>query len=467
MAQTTKLTLDEAIDGIGLGRFQRKLLGAAGVSWAADAMEVLLIGFLIPSIILSLQITREQAALLATALFVGMMLGAWFWGSVADRIGRKNVFVLTILIASVFALASAFAPNYQTLLLFRLLSGFGIGGSLPVDYAITAEFLPSDQRGRWLVYLESFWALGTIVAAALAWFFIPRFPLDGWRYVLALSAIPGLIAFWIRRTIPESPRYLVTQGRIADAEEVVKIVAAENGATLPDGFGLVAPVAPNAAAETRRPLAIIFQSPLLRSTVILSAVWFLLSLAYYGIFTWLPGIFVQRGFDFLRTYQTTFILALAQLPGYFSAAWLVERWGRKPTLAVYLGAAAVFTYAFAVADSLPLILGAAIMMSFFALGAWGALYAYTPEIYPTTVRATGMGWASAMARVAGIAAPLLSVQLLGLSLPLALTVYAASFALAALVSLLGRETAGQALADAVAEVEGPVGVAAPRPVRLE
>lgn len=465
MFPAKEMTLDQAIDGIGLGRFQRKLLTVAGVSWAADAMEVLLIGFLIPSIIVSLQITREQAAWLVTALFVGMMLGAWFWGSVADRIGRRNVFVYTILIASIFALASALAPNYETLLLFRLLSGFGIGGSLPVDYAITAEFLPSQQRGRWLVFLESFWALGTIVAAGLAWFFIPRFPEDGWRYVLALSALPGLVAFWIRRTIPESPRYLVTQGRTAEAEQVVQIVAAANGVALPDGFRLVAPVAATASAQTRRPLAVIFQSPLLRATLILSAVWFLLSLAYYGIFTWLPGIFVQRGFDFLRTYQTTFILALAQLPGYFSAAWLVEKWGRKPTLAVYLGAAAVFTYAFAVADSLPLILGAAIMMSFFALGAWGALYAYTPEVYPTTVRATGMGWASAMARVAGIVAPLLSVRLLGLSLPVALSVYAVSFLLAALVSLLGRETAGLALTDAVGEAAGSATAA--RPATLE
>ena len=465
MAQIQELTLAEAIDSIGLGRFQRKLLAVAGVSWAADAMEVLLIGFLIPSIIVSLQITREQAAWLVTALFVGMMLGAWFWGSLADRIGRKNVFVSTILIASVFALASALAPNYETLLLFRLLSGFGIGGSLPVDYAITAEFLPSQQRGRWLVFLESFWALGTIIAAGLAWYFIPRYPVDGWRYVLALSALPGLVAFWIRRTIPESPRYLVTQGRTAEAEQVVWIVAAENGVALPDGFRLVAPVATTATAQARQPLAVIFQSPLLRSTLILSAVWFLLSLAYYGIFTWLPGIFVQRGFDFLRTYQNTFILALAQLPGYFSAAWLVEKWGRKPTLAVYLGAAAVFTYAFAVADNLPLILGAAIMMSFFALGAWGALYAYTPEVYPTTVRATGMGWASAMARVAGIVAPLLSVRLLGLSLPVALSIYAVSFLLAALVSLLGRETAGLALTDAVGEAAGSVTAA--RPATLE
>ena len=227
-------------------------------------------------------------------------------------------------------------------------------------------------------------------------------------------------------------------------------MAEENGAPLPADFQLRAE-ASRARSEQASPLALIFRAPLLRATLMLSAVWFLLSLAYYGIFTWLPGIFAAQGFTFLRTYENTFILALAQLPGYFSAAWLVERWGRKRTLAAYLVGGALFTYAFAVATSLPVILAAAIMMSFFALGAWGCLYAYTPELYPTTVRASGMGWASAVARMAGIVAPLLSARLLGLSLPLALTVYAVSFGLAALVSLTGRETMGVTLADTLAE----------------
>ena len=199
----TELSLDQAIDRIGLGRFQRKLLAVAGVSWAADAMEVLLIGFVLPSLTAYWGLSRDQAGFLATTLFVGMMIGAWFWGTVADRVGRRRVFVSTILIGSVGALLSAAAPSYELLLLARLVTGFGIGGTLPVDYAITAEFLPTRQRGRWLVFLESFWALGTVVGAALAWLIIPRYPDDGWRIVLALSAVPGLIAFWIRRTIPE------------------------------------------------------------------------------------------------------------------------------------------------------------------------------------------------------------------------------------------------------------------------
>ena len=457
MARTSRpeLSLDAVIDQIGMGRFQRKLITVAGVSWAADAMEVLLIGFLVPTIVASWKISRDQAGLLVTALFVGMMVGAWLWGNVADRIGRKAVFVLTILIAAVSALLSALAPNYETLLLFRVLTGFGIGGSLPVDYAITAEFLPSRQRGRWLVFLESFWALGTIVAAGLALLILPQFPDIGWRIVLAVSALPGLVAFWVRRSIPESPRYLLTQGREEDSRAVLRQVAAENGVTLPADFRLrLAPTAP-AGQTAARPLARLFQAPLLRSTVLLSLVWFFLALAYYGIFTWLPGIFLERGADLRGSGQNSFILALAQLPGYFSAAWLVEKWGRRVTLAAYLVGSAVFTYLFAVVADPTGALLAAILMSFFSLGAWGCLYAYTPELYPTAVRASGMGWASAMARVSGIVAPLLSARLIGLSLPLALTVYAVSFLVAAGVALLGQETMGRSLADTVDETSAP------------
>lgn len=458
MTHPVEMTLEQAIDRIGPGRFQRKLLVVAGASWAADAMEVLLIAFAIPSLIGAWGLSRAQAGLLGTALFVGMMVGAWGWGSLADRIGRRPGFILTILIDSFFGLLSAFAPTYAVLLVLRALTGFGVGGTLPVDYAITAEFLPRKVRGRWLVYLESFWAVGTLVAAGLAWLIVPPFPELGWRLLFAASAVPGLVVVWVRRTIPESPRHLLVNGREAEARAVLERVAVENGVELGE-FRLKAEPA---TEEGRRvPLATIFRSPLLKSTLVLSAVWFLLSLGYYGTFIWLPGIFVQRGFDFLRTYQNTLILALAQLPGYFSAAFLIERWGRRRTLATYLIASGVFTYLFAAVNGLPAILTAAVLMSFFALGAWGALYAWTPELYPTTARATGMGWAGAMARVAGILAPTLGATLLTVSLPLALTVYAATYIVAGLLSLAGRETRGAALADTLADMAVPTSIRGP------
>jgi len=316
-----------------------------------------------------------------------------------------------------------------------------VGGTLPVDYSIFAEYLPTEKRGRYLVYLESFWALGTIVAAGLAWLIVPRF---GWRILLAISALPGLIIYFIRRYVPESPRYLLVEGREAEARAVLQEVAAENRVEFS--------VERLRIEERKRKVTVsaLWTPGFARTTAMFWITWFCISLGYYGVFTWLPRIFVKQGFTFLKTYQNVFLMALAQLPGYFSAAYLVERVGRKVTLGVYLILSGVFTYLFAVTGGLSPIVGSALLMSFFCLGAWGALYAYTPESYPTEIRSTGMGWASGMTRIAGAIAPILGGYLLSVSLVSALSVYAAAFAVGGLVVLaLGIETRGRPLLDTV------------------
>src|SRR5574338_1217639 len=193
---TSTQTFEEAINTIGFGRFQTRLMVLCGLGWAADAMEVLLISFALPAITAEWGLTTQQGGLLSTAIFLGMFLGAWVWGRLSDRIGRKIGFVSTIAIDSIFGFLSAFAPSFGWLVFLRALTGFGVGGTLPVDYSIFAEYLPAEKRGRYLVLLESFWALGTIVAAGLAWLIVPRL---GWRWLLAISAFPGLIIFLIRR----------------------------------------------------------------------------------------------------------------------------------------------------------------------------------------------------------------------------------------------------------------------------
>jgi len=434
-----KLAVEEVIEQIGIGRFQWKLLAICGSGWAADAMEVLIIAFVIPALIKEWNLTSQQAGFLGTAIFLGMLAGAWFWGTVSDYIGRRLGFQLTVLVDSVFGFLSALAPNFPLLVLLRALTGFGVGGTLPVDYSIFAEYLPKEKRGRYLVILESFWALGTIVAAGLAWLIVPRV---GWRALLAISAVPGLIIYFIRRYVPESPRYLLISGREDEARQVLEQVARENGVELAIA-GLQAE-----SRQARVTVSALWQSGFARTTLMLWIVWFTISLGYYGVFIWLPRIFVARGFTFLKTYQNVFLMALAQLPGYFSAAYLVERWGRKPTLGLYMVLSGVFTYLFAVAAGLSSILASAVLMSFFCLGAWGCVYAYTPELYPTEIRSTGMGWASGMTRIAGAIAPSLGGYLLSISLAAALSLYAAAFIIGGLAVLtLGRETRGQPLAE--------------------
>jgi MFS transporter, putative metabolite:H+ symporter len=353
----------------------------------------------------------------------------------------------TVMQTAVFGTAAAFSPSFEVLLFLRFLTGTALGGTLPVDYAIMAEYLPTKERGRFLIYLESFWAVGTIAVAALAWAFIPQFPTVGWRYLIGASAVLGLLGFWIRRSVPESPRYLLLQGREDEARAALERVAAINGRPIEIG-------ALSAGTHTASANRSIWQSSLVRRTLMLSVMWFSLALGYYGIFTWLPSIFAASGFSFIQQYAYPLQLALAfaQIPGYILAAILIDRWGRKPTLIAYLVGGAVFSFLFAAATTPTLFVVFSMLLSFVLLGAWGALYVLTPEMFPTEVRATGTGWASAMARVAGIAAPFIGARLSGNNLPLALGVYASFFVLACLATwLVGPETRNARLADRTVE----------------
>lgn len=260
---------------------------------------------------------------------------------------------------------------------------------------------------------------------------------------------------WIRRSVPESPRYLAVSGEADKAKEILARVATANSQPAPEQ-DLIA-----GERQARATVASLWVPRLRRLTLMLWIAWFCIALAYYGLFTWLPITFVERGFSFLRTYQTNFVLALAQLPGYFSAAYLVERWGRRNTLGLYLLASGVSTFLFAFASGFGWILASALLMSFFSLGGWAALYAWTPELYPTEIRTTGMGWASGMARIAGILAPTLGGVLMGLaatatgSLLNVLSLWAAAFAVGGLtVFLLGVETREEALSDTMTSHSG-------------
>jgi len=319
------------------------------------------------------------------------------------------------------------------------MTGFGVGGTLPVDYGMFSEYLPTANRGRRLVLLEAFWALGTVVAAGLAWIVVPRL---GWRWLFAFSALPGLVLFAVRKGVPESPRFLFSSGRPAEARAVLERVAAANGTTLPEG-DLSAPAAakPGRAAD-------LFAPRVRRTTMLLWLVWFMISIGYYGAFTWLPSWFCSKGFSLPAVYPNAFIMALAQLPGYFSAAWLVERWGRTRTLGTYLLASGASAWLFALASTPAAVLATAILLSFFALGAWGALYAYTPEAYPTSIRTTGIGAASGMTRIAGAVAPSIGALVAGTSLALPLAIFAAAYAIAGLAAFaLPVETRSKALTD--------------------
>lgn len=410
-------TVDQVWSEAGTGPFQRRLLGIFGLVWAADAMQVIAVGFSAASLAATFGLTVPQALQTGTLFFLGMFVGAWGFGRLADRVGRRKVLLLTVACDAVFGLASVFAPSFGLLLVLRFLTGAAVGGTLPVDYAMMAEFLPPKNRGRWLVILEGFWAVGTIAIALTAWAASRAGVAEAFRWIYLVAALPALIGIWLRLWVPESPMFLLRRGREPEARAVVnRVLAANSAAPLPEGTRLLAPPVAEGG---------IFTGLLRRRTLAMSALWFLVSLAYYGVFTWLPPRLAQEGFGFVRGYGFLVWLALAQLPGYALAAWGVERWGRAPTLRAFLLLSAAGCLLFALAPSPMLVAVALTVMSFALLGTWGAMYAFTPELYPTSLRGTGMGTASAMARLGGLLAPSALVVVVAQGFPVAAGLFAA------------------------------------------
>ena len=437
-----QLTVDEALARGGAGRFQWRLLGIFGLVWAADAMQVIAVGFAAPSVAATFGIDRVTAFQIGTVFFAGMFLGAFAFGRIADRIGRRNILVLTVGMDAIFGLASVFAQDFTLLLVLRFLTGVAVGGTLPVDYAMMAEFLPPRNRGRWLVWLEGFWAVGTIVVALTAWIAVAQGAVAPWRWIFAVAAIPALIGIFLRLWVPESPMFLLRRDREPEARAIVNRIRRVNGtAPLAEAERLVIP--PTAPT----PQGGIFAPALARTTVAVLAVWFLVSLSYYGVFVWTPGKLAAGGFGFVKGYSFLVWLALAQLPGYALAAWGVETLGRKTTLRVFLMLSAAGCLLFVTAGSGTMVGAALLLMSFALLGTWGALYALTPELYPTTLRATGMGTAGAVARLGGLAAPSVMAALATRDFNAMIGLFAALLALAAIASLMiGRETRDASIA---------------------
>ena len=352
--------------------------------------------------------------------------------------GRRQVFALTLLVYGLATGASALSWSVGALLATRFVVGLGLGAELPVASTLVSEFAPARIRGRVVVVLEAFWAVGWLLAALIGFLVIPVSD-DGWRWALALGAVPAVYSVVVRRTLPESVRFLESVGRDDEAEATVRRFEASAGIT-PDASAATAaqPVGRTSEVATKHaptsvPPTGIWSPSLRRRTASLWIVWFGVSFAYYGAFIWLPSLLHASGFSLVRSFGYTLVITAAQLPGYAVAAVLIERWGRRPTLGTFLVGSAASAVAFGTADSTAAILGAGMALSFFNLGAWGALYAVTPEIYPTSIRGRGAGSAAAFGRLASIIAPL-CVPLLrdAGGTPTVFLAFAAAFGVAAL-----------------------------------
>ncbi len=356
---------------------RNRLLGIAGIGWLFDAMDVGILSFVIAALAADWGLTPSQSGWIGSINSIGMAVGALVFGVFADKVGRKQIFMWTLVLFSIASGLSAFTTTLTAFLMLRFLVGMGLGGELPVASTLVSESVAAKERGRVVVLLESFWAAGWLIAALISYFVIPTW---GWRVALVLTALPAFYAIYLRWHLPDSPQFMVKKE--AKARSILQNIKE------------------------------VWSKKYARPTLMLWVLWFTVVFSYYGMFLWLPSVMVGKGFDMITSFKYVLIMTLAQLPGYFTAAWFIEKFGRKFVLVSYLIGTAVSAFIFGNADTLVVLVLSGMFLSFFNLGAWGALYAYTPEQYPSIIRGTGAGMAAAAGRIGGIFGPLLVGSLL-------------------------------------------------------
>jgi putative MFS transporter len=434
-APAVHLDVEDVLREGGFTRFHRRAVAVTGFAWTFVAMEILLVGFTVPLFTALWDLSGSFAGWITASALAGSLVGSVVLGRLADRIGRRQIFQASILWYAVFTALTAFAWGPGSVSAFRFLAGIGLGGMLVVDPSMLAEYLPPQRRGRLLVLLDFFWPVGLLLATGLSWLFLEQVGGDwSWRYLFAAAAFPAFLAFVARLTLPESPYWLARRGRKREAADVLSRITGE-------------PVdaADLATTPEERASATELAGPGLRRTsTMIAAVWVALNISYYGLFLWLPFVLQGEEQFTIDVYLLLALSALSQFPGYAAAIWLVERVGRRPTLASFLLLGGLSAYAFAIADSTALYVTALFFVGFFNLGAWGAVYPYTSELFPTRLRSSAFGMVEGVGKGAAIAGPYIFGNLLDATgdTVWSLTFVAAVMVAGALVVLFGRETRG-------------------------
>src|SRR5215207_8614480 len=324
-SSTRRLDVEAVLGAAGFRPFHRRAVAITGIAWTFVAMEILLVGFTLPLFGSIWGLSSTWLGWIGASALAGSLVGSLLLGRLADQIGRRRVFQASILWYSLFTALTALAWGPASLLALRFLAGIGLGGMLVVDPSLLAEYLPPQRRGRFLVLLDFFWPVGLLIAIALSWVFLDR--LGGeWRWLFVAAALPAFLAGVVRRALPESPYWLARHGRLAEAAGVLGGITGHPV----NGESLAVSVEPRSSPRE------LLGGRLRATSVVIILVWIALNVSYYGLFIWLPGVLADEGRITLNAYVLLALVALAQFPGYAASLWLVEAWGRRPTLATFL-----------------------------------------------------------------------------------------------------------------------------------
>jgi putative MFS transporter len=426
-----------------------------GVATFFDAFDALAIASILPVIAPLWKLTPQEIGFMISAGFVGQLLGALLFGFVAERYGRMTAMIWSIALFAVMSLVCAFAWDYNSLLVFRTIQGIGLGGEVPVAAVFISELARAKGRGRFVLLYELVFPIGLTMASLIGLWVVPRF---GWQYMFVIGALPAFLALALRSLLPESPRWLAVRGRNAEAEAAMALIEAETqkatGAPLPPPQPVVATLDKPAS------WADLFGRLYLRRTLVVWVIWFSAYFVNYGLSIWLTTVYrtvFQLPLDIALRYG--FITQVVGLLGTLICALAIDHVGRRLWFALSFAAAALALGALAMVPhpTAEHVLISMTIAYFFVSTINIGVYLYTPELYPTRVRALGVGTATAWLRFASIIGPMVVGTMIGArltpaqipDLPKVFLAFAVVAAIAAAITaIFAVETKGRVLEEA-------------------
>ncbi|GAA4302518.1 MFS transporter [Klenkia terrae] len=399
------------IDRVPTGRFHIRLASIVGGGTFFDGFDAISLAVVLPLVVATFGIDFSQAGLIVSAGHLGQFLGALVIGALSDRIGRRLAFISCLAVFGALAIGCALATSADSLLVFRLLQGIGLGAEVPIAATLVNEYLGRRNRGRFSVVYQSLFTWGLFFAPLIALLLIPRMePEAVWRTLLGLGALPLVVAVVAWFTLPESARWLADKGRLDEAEHHVARLeqsATSAGRTLPEPEVV-------AAATVHRPARLreLFEAPYGSRTLVLGIIWFSTFFVTYGFTVWLPSLYVSiGGLVPTRSLLLTVILGAVQVAMCYVVASLVERLGRRRVFMTGFAIAGVGAlFGFVNIDLLdnsswPVLFATGVIMTIGIILPTVSLYMYTSELYPTRMRGFASSSASSLARVASILSP--------------------------------------------------------------
>uniref|UniRef100_H2Z8S9 Major facilitator superfamily (MFS) profile domain-containing protein n=1 Tax=Ciona savignyi TaxID=51511 RepID=H2Z8S9_CIOSA len=442
-------TYKEAFEHAGFGKWHFFLLLQCGWANASDAIEIMCISFTISSVHNSLKISNSKLTWLTIVLFLGMMIGGYIWGTLADSWGRRKVVIFSLALNGIFGAFSALSRNYITLLALRFISGIGAGGSLPVVFSYFSEFQPNNKRGSMISALATSWMTGNVIAAGLAWAMLPysasisaNSPFgDQWRLFIIICAIPSLTSAVFFYFMPESPLFLYGKGDVSQTFKVLKLVNRMNnpGKDFPPCMqtkltaALREEIAPRAAMASGTVQSgyrsVVFKLNTFfgsdrktrKKSILMMCLYFVIAYGGYGITMWLPTLMERTEINSgspcaahaklnqtptnnnnSEMYVDVFIGAAAQLPANIASILLMDRIGGKIILVGSMFLSGVSVLFFWLVHSKTQVIVMSAMFNGVSTLVWNALDVITPEMYETSVRASSSGILTALSRIASI-----------------------------------------------------------------